>query len=123
MLGISLFPGYGGYKTVSARKGTEMSNPQEEPTAGFIVPDPSQMREDIPGDAGDEANAIRFSEEQALIEEQAHGIRPDTYSVPSGGPTMDEARGNMDLSDLSAGGGTGPEDDSSDDGLHGGAES
>ncbi|MDQ0028251.1 hypothetical protein [Arthrobacter bambusae] len=101
-----------------------MSNPKEEPAAGFIVPDPSQMREDIPGDAGDEANAIRFSEEQALIEEQAHGLRPDTYSVPSGGPTMDEARGNMDLSDRSdSGGAPGPEDDSSDDGLHGGAES
>ena len=32
---------------------------------GFIVPDPSKLREDIPGDAGDEANVIRFSEEQA----------------------------------------------------------
>jgi hypothetical protein len=95
-----------------------MSHPKEEPDQGFIVPDPSSFREDIPGDAGDEANEIRFSEEQALIEEQAHGIRPDTYSVPPGGPTMDEARGNMDLSDA----GTGPSDDSSDDGLHGGAE-
>ena len=101
-----------------------MSKPKEEPTAGFIVPNPSELREDIPGDAGDEATAIRFSEEQALIEEQAHGLRPDTYSVPSGGPTMDEARGNMDLSDRSdASGAPGPEDDSSDDGLHGGAES
>jgi hypothetical protein len=97
-----------------------MSHPKEEPDAGFITPDPSKLREDIPGDAGDEANAIRFSEEQALIEEQAHGIRPDTYSVPSGGPTMDEARGNMDLSDQT---GEAPSDDSSDDGLHGGAES
>jgi hypothetical protein len=97
-----------------------MSHPKEEPDAGFIVPDPSTVREDIPGDAGDEANVIRFSEEQALIEEQSHGIRPDTYSVPAGGPTMDEARGNIDLSDET---GAGPEDDSSDDGLHGGAES
>ena len=97
-----------------------MSHPKEEPDAGFIVPDPSRVREDVPGDAGDEANVIRFSEEEALIEEQANGIRPDTYSVPSGGPTMDEARGNMDLSDQT---GTGPADDSSDDGLHGGAES
>jgi hypothetical protein len=31
---------------------------------------------------------------------------------------MDEARGNMDLTDN----GTGPADDRSDDGLHGGAE-
>ncbi|QDG68149.1 MULTISPECIES: hypothetical protein [unclassified Pseudarthrobacter] len=85
---------------------------------GFIVPDPSALREDLPGDAGDEANVIRFSEEQALIEEQAHGIRPDTYSIPPGGPTMEEARGNMDLTDT----GTEPSDDSSDDGLHGGAE-
>ena len=97
---------------------------KEEPDAGFIIPDPSKLREDIPGDSGDEANAIRFSEEQALIEEQSHGIRPDTYSVPPGGPTMEEARGNMDLSDRSDddGHGTGREDDSSDDGLHGGAE-
>jgi hypothetical protein len=87
---------------------------------GFIVPDPSKFREDIPGDAGDDANAIRFSEEQALIEEQAKGIRPDTYSVPSGGPTMAEARGNMDLPPDDAG--TAPSSDSSDDGLHGGAE-
>jgi hypothetical protein len=87
---------------------------------GFIVPDPSKLREDVPGDAGDEANVIRFSEEQALIEEQSHGIRPDTYSVPSGGPTMEEARGNMDLAPDDAG--ASPASDSSDDGLHGGAE-
>lgn len=90
---------------------------------GFIVPDPSKFREDIAGgagDAGDDANAIRFSEEQALIEEQANGIRPETYSVPSGGPTMDEARGNLDLP--AADTGTEPSSDSSDDGLHGGAE-
>jgi hypothetical protein len=87
---------------------------------GFIVPDPSRLREDIPGDAGDEANVIRFSEEQALIEEQAKGIRPDTYSVPSGGPTMAEARGNMDLPPDDTE--TTPSSDSSDDGLHGGAE-
>jgi hypothetical protein len=90
----------------------------KEPDPGFIIPDPSTLREDSPGDAGDEANVIRFSEEQALIEEQLHGIRPDTYSVPRGGPTMEEARGNMDLTDT----GTSPSDDSSDDGLHGGAE-
>ena len=101
-----------------------MSHPKDEADAGYIIPDPSKLREDIPGDAGDEANAIRFSEEQALIEEQSHGIRPDTYSVTSGGPTMAEARGNMDLSDQSESGhGTGREDDSSDDSLHGGAES
>lgn len=87
---------------------------------GFIVPDPSKFREDIPGDAGDEANVIRFSEEQALIDEQAKGIRPDTYSVPSGGPTMAEARGNMDLPPDDAG--TAASSDSSDDALHGGAE-
>lgn len=87
---------------------------------GFIVPDPSKFREDIAGDSGDDANAIRFSEEQALIEEQANGIRPETYTVPSGGPTMAEARGNMDLPPDDTG--TGPSSDSSDDGLHGGAE-
>jgi hypothetical protein len=86
---------------------------------GFVSPNPSKIREDLPGDAGDEANVIRFSEEQALIEEQAHGIRPQTYSVPAGGPTMDEARGNMDLSDDTGDVASG---DSSDDGLHGGAE-
>jgi hypothetical protein len=97
-----------------------MSHPKDEADAGFIIPDPSKVREDVPGDAGDEANVIRFSEEQALIEEQAHGIRPDTYSVPSGGPTMDEARGNLDTSDTT---GAAASDDSSDDGLHSGAES
>lgn len=97
-----------------------MSHAKEEPDAGFIVPDPSKVREDVPGDAADEANVIRFSEEQALIEEQANGIRPDTYSVPAGGPTMDEARGNLDVSDPT---GAAPTDDSSDDGLHGGAQS
>ncbi|UZX04394.1 hypothetical protein F8G81_18590 [Arthrobacter sp. CDRTa11] len=97
-----------------------MTHPKDEADQGFIVPDPSTVREDVPGDAGDEGNVIRFSEEQALIEEQAKGIRPDTYSVPSGGPTMEEARGNMDLSDQT---GTEPADDSSDDGLHGGAQS
>jgi hypothetical protein len=86
---------------------------------GFIIPDPSKVREDIPGDAGDEANVIRFSEEQALIEEQSHGIRPERYDIPSGGPTMAEARGSMDLSDDT---GTAASSDSSDDGLHGGAE-
>lgn len=96
-----------------------MSNPKEEADQGYIVPDPSTVREDTPGDAGDEANEIRFSEEQALIEEQSKGIRPEKYDVPSGGPTMDEARGNLDISDQT---GTAPSDDSSDDGLHGGAE-
>ena len=45
--------------------------------------------------------------------------------APGGLPTtMEEARGNMDLSDQSESGhGTGREDDSSDDALHGGAES
>lgn len=87
---------------------------------GLIVPDPSKLRDDGVGDAGDDANAIRFSEEQALIEEQADGIRPEAYSVPSGEPTMAEARGNLDLPSEDTG--TAPAADSSDDGLHGGAE-
>jgi hypothetical protein len=87
---------------------------------GFIVPNPSTVRDDIPGDAGDEANVIRFSEEQALIEEQAHGIRPERYDVPSGGPTMAEARGNMDLAPEDSE--NSPSSDSSDDGLHAGSE-
>jgi hypothetical protein len=86
---------------------------------GFIVPDPSKVRDDVPGDAGDDANAIRFSEEQALIEEQSHGIRPERYDVPAGGPTMAEARGSMDLPDDTR---DVPAGDSSDDSLHGGAE-
>ena len=95
---------------------TDNSNKGE----GFVVPNPSKLREDIPGDAGDEANAIRFSEEQALIEEQSHGIRPERYDVPAGGPTMAEGRGNMDLPPEDAEGSRAG--DSSDDGLHGGAE-
>lgn len=92
---------------------------QNSQNDGFIIPDPSKLRDDVPGDAGDDANAIRFSEEQALIEEQSHGIRPERYDVPSGGPTMAEARGNMDLPDDT---GEAASADSSDDGLHGGAE-
>lgn len=99
-----------------------MNQPKDEADRGFIVPDPSAFREDAPGDAGDEASEIRFSEEQALIEEQVNAILPDTYNVPPGGPTKEEARGNMDLSDQA---GSGPldntSDDSSDDGMHGGA--
>lgn len=97
-------------------KAMSVHNAKED---GFIVPNPSKIRDDGPGDAGDDANAIRFSEEQALIEEQSHGIRPERYDIPSGGPTMAEARGNMDLSDDT---GDATSGDSSDDGLHGGAE-
>lgn len=99
-----------------------MNVPKDEADPGFIVPDPSAFREDAPGDAGDEASEIRFSEEQALIEEQANAILPDTHNVPPGWPPMEEAQGNMDQSDQA---GTGPWDhgraDSSDDGLRGGA--
>ena len=94
---------------------TEKPNNHE----GRVVPNPSTIREDMPGDAADDANAIRFSEEQALIEEQARGIRPETYNVP-GGPTLEEARGNLDLPTEDAD--NTPSSDSSDDGLHGGAE-
>lgn len=75
-----------------------MNQPKDEAEPGFTAPDPSSFREGAPGDAGDEASEIRFSEEQALIEEQVNGIMPDTYNVPPGEPTMD----------------------SSDDGPHGG---
>ncbi|WP_309105851.1 hypothetical protein [Arthrobacter sp.] len=85
---------------------------------GFVVPDPSAVREDIPGDSGDEANVVRFSEEQALIEEQAGGVQPERYDVPSGEPGMDEARGDLDLPDRT---GSSTADDSSDDPMHGGA--
>ena len=96
-----------------------MTGSSEDSFSGFIVPHPSKFSEDLPGDIGDEANEIRFSEEEALIEEQAHGIFPDTYSVP-GMPNMSEAIGNIDLSpeDL----GAAPDSDASDDPLHGGAE-
>jgi hypothetical protein len=85
---------------------------------GFVIPDPTSVREDVPGDAGDEGNVIRFSEEQALIEEQAKGIRPERYDVPDVGPTLDQARDNLDISDPT---GTDASDDSSDDPFHGGA--
>jgi hypothetical protein len=96
-----------------------MTGSSEDSVNGFIVPNPSKFSEDVPGDIGDEANEIRFSEEEALIEEQAHGIFPDTYSVP-GMPNMSEAIGNIDLppEDL----GATPDSDASDDPLHGGAE-
>ena len=85
---------------------------------GFVIPNPSTVREDVPGDAGDEGNVIRFSEEQALIEEQAKGIRPERYDVPDVGPTLDEARENLDISDPT---GADASDDASDDPMHGGA--
>lgn len=96
-----------------------MSTPKEEADQGYIVPDPSKVAEGNVGDAGDAANEIRFSEEQALIEEQAQGIQPDTYSVPDDEPSMDQARGNLDISDAT---GSSASDDSSDDGLHAGAQ-
>lgn len=83
----------------------------------IVNPNPSALGNDGPGDAGDEANAIRFSEEQALIEEQAHGVRPDADRVPAAEPSMAEALGNLDLPDASA---SEPEQDGSDDPLHGG---
>lgn len=82
----------------------------------IVNPTSEYTRDDGPGDAGDEANDIRFSEEQALINEQAHGVRPDGDDVPAGEPSMDQALGDLDLPDANLGEG----EDGSDDALHAG---
>lgn len=86
----------------------------------FVTPHTQDVRDEgVPGDAADEANVLRLSEEQALIEEQARGVKPEGYSVPRSEPTMGQARENLDLPDAGA-----PDaaQDSSDDPMHGGAQ-
>ncbi|WP_165802658.1 hypothetical protein [Arthrobacter sp. Bz4] len=55
-----------------------MTGSSEDSVNGFTVPNPSRFSEDVPGDVGDDANEIRFSAEEALIVEQAHGNFPVT---------------------------------------------
>lgn len=70
-----------------------------------------------PRDSGDEANDIRFSEEEQLIREQAHGNSPDQDAVPSSVPGMDQAAAGIDVPDADLRGG-----DASDDPAHHGKE-
>ncbi|WP_136612221.1 hypothetical protein [Sinomonas albida] len=73
--------------------------------------------DDEPRDSGDEANDIRFSEEEHLIREQVHGDRPDKDDVPSSVPGMDQAAAGIDVPDADL-----REGDSSDDPAHHGKE-
>jgi hypothetical protein len=70
-----------------------------------------------PQDSGEEANDIRFSEEQQLIREQSQGIRPEKQDVPKGVPGLDEAAAGIDVPDADLRGG-----DASDDPAHHGKE-
>ena len=70
-----------------------------------------------PQDSGDAANDLRFSEEQKLIREQAHGIRAEKQDVPSSVPGMDQAAAGIDVPDAEL-----REGDASDDPAHHGKE-
>ena len=70
-----------------------------------------------PQDSGEEANDLRFSEEQKLIREQARGVRPEKQDVPSGVPGMDQAAAGIDVPDAEL-----REGDASDDPAHHGKE-
>lgn len=52
-----------------------------------------------PRDSGDQANDIRFSEEEQLIREQAHGIRAQKDNVPRDNSDVDKAMAGFDVPD------------------------
>lgn len=72
---------------------------------------------DEPRDSGDEANDIRFSEEEQLIREQARGRRPQKDDVPRDASNIDRAMAGMDVPDADLRSG-----DASDDPAHHGQE-
>lgn len=92
--------------------------PSGENTDGEIVnPGMAADVDDGVGDAGDQANDVRFAQEQSLIGEQSQGVFPEateSEQVPAEEPTMDEAAGagNQD--------GSAADGDSSDDPAHSG---
>lgn len=91
------------------------NQPSGENTDGEIVnPGMAADLDDGVGDAGDQANDVRFAQEQSLIGEQSQGVFPDeekSKQVPDEEPQMDEAMGDVDEGDSSA-------DDASDDPAH-----
>lgn len=94
------------------------NEPSGENTDGEIVnPGMAADIDDAVGDAGDQANDVRFAQEQSLIGEQAQGVFPEeeeSEQVPEEEPAMDEAMGDVDE------GGQDEEGDSSDDPAHSG---
>jgi hypothetical protein len=72
---------------------------------------------DEPRDSGDQANDIRFSEEEQLIREQAHGNMPQKDDVPRDMSNVDQAMAGIDVPDADIKGG-----DASDDPAHYGEE-
>ncbi|GAB3271012.1 SET domain-containing protein [Arthrobacter pigmenti] len=92
--------------------------PSGENTDGEIVnPGMAADVDDGVGDAGDQANDVRFAQEQSLIGEQSQGVFPDedeSKQVPDEEPAMDEAMGDVDAGDPAGDG------DSSDDPAHSG---
>lgn len=89
--------------------------PSGENTDGEIVnPGMAADVDDGVGDAGDQANDMRFAQEQELIGEQARGVFPDEDSqIPEAEPAMDEAMGDVDSDDPKL-----KNEDSSDDPAH-----
>lgn len=108
--------GQGDGKIVNPPNGNQ---PSGENTDGEIVnPGMAADPDDGVGDAGDQANDVRFAQEQSLIGEQAQGVFPDedeSNQVPDDEPEMDEAMGAVDEGNSSDG-----EGDSSDDPAHSG---
>lgn len=95
--------------------------PSGENADGEIVnPGMAAEPDDGVGDAGDQANDMRFAQEQSLIGEQAQGRFPDedeSEQLPDEEPGMDEAMGEVD----DGGSATGESDeDASDDPSHSG---
>ncbi len=52
-----------------------------------------------PRDSGDQANDIRFSEEEQLIREQAQGIRAQKDNVPRDNSDVDKAMAGFEVPD------------------------
>ncbi|GAB3277102.1 hypothetical protein GCM10027449_16570 [Sinomonas notoginsengisoli] len=55
--------------------------------------------DDEPRDSGDQANDIRFSEEEQLIREQSRGNMPQEDDVPRNYADIDKAMAGMDVPD------------------------
>lgn len=108
-------PENGEGKIVNPQDGNQ---PSGENTGGEIVnPGMAGEPDDGVGDAGDQANDVRFAQEQSLIGEQSHGVFPEEdepEQASSEEPAMDEAMGAVDEENPSEGG------DASDDPAHSG---
>lgn len=98
-------------------EGKIVNPPEAESSDGEIVnPGMAADQSDSVGDAGDQANDMRFAQEQSLIGEQAQGVFPEegeSTQVPKQEPAMDEAMEDVDAGESTDG-------DGSDDPAHSG---